>query len=267
MRILKMVTNIVFIIAIYFMANFISFVAMGFYYSITVDTTPSFPELNNFIMENILLNMLIASVIAVMFFVLFLLVRNREPGTFFELRKIELSKTIRTLTLGAAIALLLNSVFAIIEIQRFFPQDIEMLEEVIDRGSLVMRLLSIGLIIPIFEELMYRGMIFNELRNNIDLFGAVTLQAIIFGALHGNMYQFIYVVPAGVLLALVYLWCKSLLAPILVHMGWNIMSLIMGEFLPTYIPVFVNYMLLAVGFLAVAFSLKTLKDDARARFL
>ena len=79
-----------------------------------------------------------------------------------------------------------------------------------------MTFLIFGLIVPIFEEIFYRGLIFNEFRDNFTTITAILLQAIIFGILHERA-QMIYAFIAGILFAVLYLWLKTIWAPIIAH--------------------------------------------------
>jgi membrane protease YdiL (CAAX protease family) len=75
-----------------------------------------------------------------------------------------------------------------------------------------------------FEEIFYRGLIFNEFRYSYSILTAILLQAIIFGALH-EIPQMIYAFIAGILFAVLYLWLKNIWAPIIAHIvNYNLYS-------------------------------------------
>jgi membrane protease YdiL (CAAX protease family) len=81
---------------------------------------------------------------------------------------------------------------------------------------------------PIGEELLFRGMVYNCLRQWLPLVIAAPLQGIAFGFIHP--YGTAHAIGASILgcaLALLYEWRKSLLAPILVHAGHNLAALIL----------------------------------------
>jgi membrane protease YdiL (CAAX protease family) len=76
--------------------------------------------------------------------------------------------------------------------------------------------LILGLMGPVFEEIFYRGLIFNEFRNNFSTVTAILLQAIIFGILH-EVPEMVYSFIAGILYSVLYLWLKTIWAPIIAH--------------------------------------------------
>ncbi|NFF68495.1 CPBP family intramembrane glutamic endopeptidase [Clostridium sporogenes] len=88
------------------------------------------------------------------------------------------------------------------------------------------------ILMPIFEEIFFREIIFNELRNNLNIIISILIQAIIFGLSHGNLIQGIYSFIFAILAAHVYLWTNSLYSSIFFHIIFNLMaSLIIPIFL------------------------------------
>jgi membrane protease YdiL (CAAX protease family) len=76
---------------------------------------------------------------------------------------------------------------------------------------------------PLAEEIFFRGMLYNALRQRLPVAVAASLQAIVFGLLHpyppSAMAQ---VAVIGLGLALVYEWRKTLLTPMIMHSLRNV---------------------------------------------
>ena len=89
----------------------------------------------------------------------------------------------------------------------------------------MIQIIGIGMIIPVCEELIYRGLIFMRMRQYCNVNLAIGLSALLFAAFHGNVVQGIYGFATGVLFAYVYEKYGSLKAPVLVHVSANLMSL------------------------------------------
>lgn len=83
-------------------------------------------------------------------------------------------------------------------------------------------ILGIVVFAPLIEEILFRGMIFNRLRQDMNVIIAAVIQAIIFGIMHGNMLQFIYTFALGLVMAYIYVKTDSLWMSILVHMTYNL---------------------------------------------
>lgn len=96
--------------------------------------------------------------------------------------------------------------------------------------SFPIQLLCVGILVPVAEEMMFRGLIYKRLRTYSKILPAVLVSAFLFGIYHGNIVQFIYAFFAGVGLAFVYEEKSSILAPIFLHVVMNITSCIATEF-------------------------------------
>lgn len=90
----------------------------------------------------------------------------------------------------------------------------------------IIGLLGMLIFVPIFEEILFRGIIYNKLRENINLFSAIIIQALIYGLFHGNAFQAFYTGILGVILAIVYTWSDSIWTSILTHGIFNVLGLI-----------------------------------------
>lgn len=78
---------------------------------------------------------------------------------------------------------------------------------------------------PIFEEIVFRGIIQKGLINKGTKPGvAIAISSIVFGLVHGNPWQFVGAVLLGSVLGFVYYKTKSLLLPILLHAFNNLCS-------------------------------------------
>lgn len=85
--------------------------------------------------------------------------------------------------------------------------------------------LEICLILPIVEELIFRGMILKYFRLNYSLKSSIILSAVIFGMLHGGILQAPIAVVIGLVLAYLLFLTDDIVYPILVHItinSWNI---------------------------------------------
>lgn len=89
-----------------------------------------------------------------------------------------------------------------------------------------MEIVILLIFIPIFEEILFRGIIFNKLRENINLISAIIIQALTFGFLHGGSFQTIYTVILGIILAVVYTFSDSIWVSILTHSIFNTLGLV-----------------------------------------
>lgn len=90
--------------------------------------------------------------------------------------------------------------------------------------GLVVQILCAGFLIPLAEELVFRGMGFCRLRQEMMFPAASLITAAYFGLFHGNLEQGIYAFFLGFFLALSLEWSGSLLIPWLFHVSANLLS-------------------------------------------
>ena len=87
-----------------------------------------------------------------------------------------------------------------------------------------------GILSPVVEEVVFRGIAYNALQRNIAGKMAIVGSALLFGAMHGNMVQMLYGSLMGVVLALAYQKYRNLWAPILLHGAANISVYVLTYF-------------------------------------
>lgn len=101
--------------------------------------------------------------------------------------------------------------------------------DLLGQGSVWWALLFIGILAPIFEEIIFRKFVVDALRR----YGegtAVLLSALIFGLAHGNFTQCFYTFGLGLILAVLYCRTGKLIASIIPHMLLNTCSTLLSFF-------------------------------------
>ncbi len=89
-------------------------------------------------------------------------------------------------------------------------------------GGFWISLLTVGVLVPIAEELLFRGYIFNKLKELCKPQTVIIITALIFGIYHMNPVQFVYAFVMGLILGYVLQRFQSIFAAVLVHMSANI---------------------------------------------
>lgn len=79
-----------------------------------------------------------------------------------------------------------------------------------------------GLIAPLAEEVVFRGLVFNRMRRYYSPTAAIIVSGVLFGVYHGNIVQGVYGCCMGILLAYSYERMHSFLIPCLFHAVSNI---------------------------------------------
>jgi membrane protease YdiL (CAAX protease family) len=118
--------------------------------------------------------------------------------------------------------------------------------------------LTVLILGPVLEEVLFRGLIFNELKNNdANIIASVIIQAALFSIAHFNISQSSYTLILGVFLALVYLWTKSLKSAIALHIGFNISGMLISPFVVAFAEKYTIFIAI-LSFIMVCISLMML---------
>jgi len=82
---------------------------------------------------------------------------------------------------------------------------------------------------PIIEEIIFRGLVLNELKKVVPACPAIILQAIIFGIYHMNPLQGVYASLLGIVLGIAAEKTGSIWTPILIHISFNSISTLLSK--------------------------------------
>lgn len=157
---------------------------------------------------------------------------NRQTGFYRQRafqKRLRPGEVIWMLLLGISVCHLANMLLAVLQITRLFPGYEELSEQVFTGQSFFSMILWVGIVAPIAEELIFRGLIFRRLLDDMRLGWAIGISAFLFGAYHGNVLQFLYAGVLGACFAYCYYRLGNLWAPILLHIGANSWSVILTK--------------------------------------
>lgn len=121
-----------------------------------------------------------------------------------------------------------------------------------ENTRILITLLSTGLLGPVIEELLFRGIMYNEAKKIYSNMKSILLVTIIFAICHTSIIQIIYAFALGFILIYVYEKYHTVKAPIIVHMASNITTTL---FLPFLIEnhFIINYILFLSSLLILIF--------------
>ena len=91
------------------------------------------------------------------------------------------------------------------------------------------QIICLGIIIPVAEELMFRGIVYKRFRQYATFLRAAVFSTLMFSLAHGNIVQMVYAFAIGMLLSFVYEKFDSFAAPVCFHICVNITSLIVTQ--------------------------------------
>lgn len=96
-------------------------------------------------------------------------------------------------------------------------------------GGVILELLAACAIVPIAEELLFRGIVFKRCKDMVGEHWGIIFSALLFGIIHVNIVQFLYATILGILLA-VFVWkTRRVWIAVLGHSAANLMAILRAE--------------------------------------
>lgn len=93
-------------------------------------------------------------------------------------------------------------------------------------SNVIMQLMGIGIVVPVMEEVLFRGLVYNRFKDYNKEWLSGILGAAVFAIYHGNLMQIIFAFPMALIITETYRRNKTLAAPILFHVTVNISSVL-----------------------------------------
>ena len=129
-----------------------------------------------------------------------------------------------------AIGLCINFIFIMIintdTVKYFFPSHNPKVRSIATDDNLLITIVNTGLLVPFFEELLFREIIYSQFKERFSTNVSIVFQALLFGVVHFNLLQIIYCFILGILLGKVVEKTKTLISAIIIHASISISSII-----------------------------------------
>ena len=126
---------------------------------------------------------------------------------------------------AATMPLVIASVYVVSKVLQVDPVSTNpMIPFIIKGDSMLVKIsfaLTIGILAPIFEEIFFRGFLFNSIRANIGAPGGMILSSLLFALVHFDFSVFFGLFAIGLMLSFVYQQTQSLVPSIILHSLWN----------------------------------------------
>ena len=157
------------------------------------------------------------------------LITRKVPAQKLEKRPFGIGKFLQFLmiTLGLTIVGALIG----IPVENLFPNNQSVdIAEILLGSSMPLRILAVGILAPIIEELIFRKLLIDRLIKHGE-FVAIFLSGLTFGLFHGNFQQFFFATLNGWLWAFIYIRTGNIRNTISLHMTINLGTSVVTMFL------------------------------------
>ena len=197
--------------------------------------------------------------------IMFLCKERREHDKLY-INKLKLKNILLAIGLGSAFFLVTNIILTIIfsitlpnEVSSGYNSTTQMLFS----DNILLGVLILGILIPISEELIFRGLCFNRMKEISPTSVSIISSSFMFALMHfGSFTQIIYTFALGYLLAYSYNKFENIIIPIVINVSFSLMNFVF--YIPGLNDLLNNTIgLLAYYFIAVAVATITFKAIKR----
>lgn len=177
-------------------------------------------DIQDLVQQHALILTVAAGCLAMPFLFLFVHLDNRKYGSYVKPQAPVLDYVMAALG-GVGLAVVLNVLISLTGIAQSDP-GLQSTNDAIQSTPKILALLSVGGIVPLVEELVFRLLLYRRVRIFYGMLPAMVASSVIFGIYHGNITQGIYATLLGLFLSYVFEKTRKSFIPVLVHMSANI---------------------------------------------
>ncbi len=162
--------------------------------------------------------------ITLLFFWLFFAVRGKRFSAEVRWHKMPSagSAMLGPLECGFGLSILASCALAMIPFPDAWYDTYDASMEMLLSGNPLFLAAATVIAAPLVEEVVFRGLVYTRLCRGMWRWAAALISALIFGLVHGTLLHLFYTIPMGLLLCLFYEKYRSLWAPIILHMSFNL---------------------------------------------
>lgn len=158
----------------------------------------------------------------------FLIRRGKKAdikNPLFDKEKVALPKYLWIVLFGVVFCIGSNMLIAMSQLA-FTDTAYQQANEVFYSAGFAVQLICLGVIVPLAEEMMFRGVLFGRCREFMGFYRAAIWSTLFFAMIHASMIQIVYASALGMFLCYFYEKFGSLKASVLLHVTVNMVSLI-----------------------------------------
>ncbi len=199
----------------------IMYTAIYFILQVIVQLIMMFGWGYSFALKNLSLSVIISSIISFLIYWGIIKLRKQKLSLACSFKKFDHRQTPILLVLGFSLQYFFQGLLLIFRLEELFPDHAIKIKLIFEGGTPLMIILSVVILAPFIEEILFRGLIINELKGKIHIMLVIFIQALIFGLIHGNSLQIAYASILGIVLGLISTWSRSVWPAIIVHISMN----------------------------------------------
>ncbi|MEI7595727.1 MAG: CPBP family intramembrane glutamic endopeptidase [Bacteroidota bacterium] len=192
-------------------------ISVFFFVLLAYIATINFIELNGNYIQTLLIDFIFAAIILVFYFI-----DTKSINKLIKFNKPKRLLLIKIIIFAPLFAILVSLIAGFLNQSIFDKSQITYYEQFIDSPApIFFSILSIGLFPAIFEEIAFRGIVFNELTKITSIKSTIIISAILFTILHLSLLSTLWIFPIGLIFGYFRAKYRSLWYGIIGHFIYN----------------------------------------------
>lgn len=218
MKYVKLVGKLLALMAIYYAFQIVGGIVIGIVAAVQGIMSPE--GITNFMNNNLAFILIPSMIISLIIY--YFMYKNNEKR-FFErcnFKKIKASSAIfiTLISLSMSAIIIGASEYVI----KYFPSYSDTSDMIKSSMGNVIGIAAIVVLAPIFEEILFRGLILSEIKEKANIIVTVIVQGVLFGLYHMNPFQSIYASLLGVTLGFICVRVGSVIGSMIGHITFNL---------------------------------------------
>lgn len=198
---------------------FIKWISMGFAFELSV-----IQKVSESVMAQTSLITLVSGVLTVVCLFLFTTVRRKSFFKTVGVRSFPCLTIPLLFLFGIALNFFISIAMSFIPFSEKLLQEYNELYSFIGESNMIIEMISVVIVAPIAEEIIFRGFMYNALKRVSPVWFSALAISIMFGIAHGNLISFVYTTLMGLVLIFANEKTGSLISSVLIHIGFNLGS-------------------------------------------
>jgi len=176
-----------------------------------------FIEVGGNYLQILLIDSVFAAIILIFYFI-----DSKSLNKLFGFSGLKRSLLVKIITIAPLFAILVSFIADLMNQSIFDTNQVTYYQQFIDSPAPIsLSILSIGLFPAIFEEIAFRGIVFNELTQITRMKSAIIISAILFTMLHLSLLSIFWIFPIGLLFGYFRAKYRTLWYGIIGHLVYN----------------------------------------------
>lgn len=209
-----------------------------------------FDEMIQMILDSAMPTVVVSGILTVVTVFLIFIIRKKKPVQELSLNPFSGKIVVPIVLMGLSFNVLTGVFLSLIPVSEELMESYEISSSSVLGDNFFLMAVGTVIVAPLVEEIIFRGLAYTRMKKGMPALAAMVLSAALFGAAHGQLLWMLYTSVFGMVLVWVFERSGSLVPCILLHMGYNLCSVLLS-FLPEEAPDFAGAVLI-LGALMVA---------------